>query len=113
VLRRLGPPRTLAAEVTSGLLRPSFLRGSIAFALALVASGLLTMLYAEAFLGGFEPLAEPGEQATWSAVGFTAGATMGADGRASTIEFGGIWVAIAPIVAFVVGARLWRLIGQH
>lgn len=108
-LRGLGPPRTLAAEVTSGLLRPSFLRGTIAFALAVIASGVLAVMCTEAFLGGFEAFAEPGEQATWSALGFSAGATMGPDGGASTIEFGGISLALAPLVAFVVGSRLWRL----
>ena len=108
-LRRLGPPRTLAAEVTSGTLRPSLLRGTVWFGAAVMLVIAMVIIAAEAFLGGFEAVAQPGDQATWSGVGIFAEATMGSDGHASTIEFGGWAPVLLPVLAFVLGARLWRL----
>lgn len=108
-VRRLGPPRTLAAEVTSGTLRPSFLRGTIWFGVAVVFAGAVALLVTEAFLGGFETVAEPGDTATWSGIGFGVDATMGSDGRAVSFAFGGYGLIVYPAVAFVLGARLWRL----
>jgi len=61
MLGGFGPPRTLAAAMTSELLRPSFLRGTIWFGDALVLSMTLTIIGTDAFLGGFEAVAEPGE----------------------------------------------------
>jgi hypothetical protein len=109
-LRRLGPPRTLAAEVTSGMLRPSFLRGTIWFGVGALVALAMSLLSIEAFLGGFEAVAEPGQQANWSALGFGVEATMGPDGQASSIEFGGASLIVLPLLAFVLGARLWRLL---
>lgn len=107
-LRRLGPPRTLAADVTSGTLRPSFLRGGMWFSVAVLLALSIGILASESFLGGFEAVAEQGEQASWSSLGFGVEATMGSDGQASSIEFGGSGLALIPILAFVLGARLWR-----
>lgn len=109
----LGPPRALAAEVAGHLLRPSWLRGTIWAGLAVVASLLLSLLLAEAFLGGFEPAAAPAEAGEWSGLGFTIEATMGDDGRASSIGFGGMWPIVAPVLAFVIGARAWRLLNRN
>lgn len=108
-LRRLGPPRTLAAEVTSGTLRPSFLRGGIWFGVAALFALAMSILVTEAFLGGFEAVAESGDQASWSSVGFDVEATMGSNGHASSIGFGGSGLVLLPLLAFVLGARIWRL----
>ena len=109
MLGGFGPPRTLAAAMTSELLRPSFLRGTIWFGGALVLSMTVTIIGADAFLGGFEAVAEPGDQASWSFAGFMADATMGSNGRSSTVSFGGLPLLVLPLMAFVVGSRLWRL----
>ncbi len=111
-LHRLGPPRTLAAAVTSGVLRPSLLRGSIWFGIAAFSTLAIGFLIFAAFLGGFEAVAEPGDQASWSALGFDFGATMDADGRGSTIEFGIIALVLYPVGAFILGTRPWRLFTQ-
>ena len=108
-LHRLGPPRTLAAEVTSGTLRPSLLRGGIWFGIAVMFAFAMSILATEAFLGGFEAVADPGDQASWSSVGFDVEATMGSNGHASSIGFGGYGLVLLPILAFILGARLWRL----
>ncbi len=108
-LRRLGPPRTLAAEVTSGTLRPSLLRGGIWFGIAVLFALATSILATEAFLGGFEAVAEPGDQASWSGLGFDVEAAMGSDGHASSIGFGGFGLVVLPALAFTLGARLWRL----
>lgn len=108
-LNRLGPPRTLAAEMTSGLLRPSLLRGAIWFGVAVVFVLVMSLVTTDAFLSAFEALAGSGERATWSFVGLDIEATMGADGHASSIGFGGPLMIFLPLVAFVLGARLWRL----
>lgn len=108
-LQRLGPPRTLAAEVSSGTLRPSLLRGMVWFGVAVLVALATSILTTEAFLGGFEAVAQPGDEASWSGVGFDVEATMGSNGRASTVGFGASWPAVVPALAFVVGARLWRL----
>jgi hypothetical protein len=108
-LRRLGPPRTLAAEVTSETLRPSFLRGWMWFGVAVLLVLAVSIVATESFLGGFEAVAEQGDQASWSSLGFDVEATMGSDGQASTIGFGGAGLVLFPILAFIFGARLWRL----
>jgi hypothetical protein len=108
-LQRLGPPRTLAADVTSGTLRPSFLRGAVWFGVAVLVALATSILTTEAFLGGFEAVAQPGDQASWSGVGFDVEATMGSNGHASTIAFGGYGPLVLPVFAFILGARLWRL----
>lgn len=107
---RLGPPRTLAAEVTIDELRPSLLRGTIWFGAAVLLTFAGSILATEAFLGGFEAVAQQGDRASWSGMGFGAEATMGPDGRASSIGFGSS--ILLPILAFAVGARLWRLRGR-
>ncbi|MFV0307535.1 MAG: hypothetical protein ACK5OX_07315 [Desertimonas sp.] len=111
-LGRLGPPRTLAAEMASGTMRPSLLRGALWFAAAILVAVVVGIAMTEAFLGGFEPVAQPGDQAGWSGIGFGVDATMGAHGRASDIEFGGWGLMFVPVFAFAVGARLWRLVSR-
>jgi len=116
MLGGFGPPRTLAAAMASELLRPSFLRGTIWFGGALLVSMTVTIIGADAFLGGFEAVAEPGDQASWSFAGSMADATMGSDARSSTISFGRLTLLVLPLVAFVAGLRLWRLArsrGRH
>jgi len=116
MLGGFGPLRTLAAAMTSELLRPSFLRGTIWSGGALVLSMTVTIIGADAFLRGFEAVAEPGDQASWSFAGFMADATMGSNGRSSTMTFGGLALLVLPLVAFVAGSRLWRLArsrGRH
>jgi hypothetical protein len=108
-LHRLGPPRTLAAEVASGTLRPSYLRGAIWFGVAWQVAFAMSVLVTEAFLGGFEAVAQPGTEASWSGIGFDVEATMGPNGHASTIEFGGYGLLLGPSLAFIAGSRLWRL----
>jgi hypothetical protein len=88
------------------------LRGAIWFAVALVGVLVVSMLTTEAFLGAFESVARQGQQATWSFAGFNVEATMGSDGRTSSIEFGSTWLIVLPLAAFVVGARLWRLFSK-
>ena len=109
MLGGFGPPRTLAANMTSDLARPSFLRGAIWFGGSLLLSLAVMTISADAFLGGFEAVAEPGDQASWSFAGFMADATMGPNGRSSTVSFGGLALLVLPLMAFVVGSRLWRL----
>ena len=109
MLGGFGPPRTLAAAMTSELLRPSFLRGMVWFGGSLVLSMTMMVIGADAFLGGFEAVAQPGDQASWSFAGFMADATMGSNGRSSTVSFGGLALLVVPLIAFVVGSRLWRL----
>jgi len=109
MLGGFGPPRTLAAAMTSELLRPSFLRGMVWFGGSLVLSMTMMVIGADAFLGGFESVAQPGDQASWSFAGFMADATMGSNGRSSTVSFGGLALLVVPLIAFVVGSRLWRL----
>ena len=46
--RRLGPPRTLAADVTSGTLRPSFLRGAIWFGIAVLLALAISIVVTDA-----------------------------------------------------------------
>jgi hypothetical protein len=111
-LQRLGPPRTLAAEVTDGMLRPSFLRGCIWFGIGILFALSASILATEAFLAGFEGAADQGESAGWSNLGFDVEATMGTDGTASSIGFGGVWLIVLPVLAFIFGARLWRLRGR-
>jgi hypothetical protein len=108
-LARFGAPRTLAAEVALGTLRPSVLRGSLWFGIATFASVVVTLLTTDAFLSGFESVAQPGQNAEWSTIGFFTSATMGTEGNALTVEFGGVALFLAPLLAFVIGARLWRL----
>lgn len=110
MIRRLGPPRTLAAEVAKGELRPSPLRGVAWLGVVALGTLLLHMLLAEAFLGGFEPLAHPGQHGQWSFLGFSADATMGSGGHANSVAFGGLWLIVAPVIAFVIGSRSWRLL---
>jgi len=111
-LRGLGPPRTLAAEVTSGTLRPTWLRGLVwvwaAWVFALAISGLVI----DAFLGGFEAVAAQGDQASWSGWGLKAAATMGDNGRAEWVEGGGAALLLLPLGAFVLGTRPWRLLSH-
>lgn len=109
-LDRLGPPRTLAAGVASHLLRPSWLRGVIWAGVSLLAAMALSILLTEAFLGGFEPLAQPGQTGDWSGLGFSVEATMGDDGKTSALGFGSVWLLVAPLVAFLLGARAWRVL---
>ena len=71
------------------------------FGLALLLSLAVSILATEAFLGGFEAVAEQGEQASWSGLGFEAGATMGPDGKASSIEFGGSALLLLPVARYV------------
>lgn len=111
-LQGLGPPRSLAAEVTDGMLRPSLLRGAIWFSVALVATFVVAVIAAEAFLAAFEAVAEPGAQASWTGPGLVLDATMGSDGRASSIGIGGAGFIFVPIAGFVVGGRLWRALGR-
>lgn len=111
-LRGLGPPRTLAGEVTSGMLRPSFLRGWIWSGIGVLVALAASFLATEAFLAGFEAVADQGETASWSSLGFDVEATMGSDGKASSIGFGGSWLIVIPMLAFAFGARLWRLRGR-
>ncbi|MCP4968609.1 MAG: hypothetical protein GY926_25685 [bacterium] len=108
-LQRLGPPRTLAAEMTIETLRPSFLRGAVWFGVAVLIALATSIFTTEAFLGGFEAVAQPGEKASWSGIGLDVEATMGSNGHASTIGFGGYGPLVLPVFAFIVGARLWRL----
>ncbi len=108
-LRRLGPPRTLAAEVTSGTLRPSFLRGAIWFGIAALSTLAVSILVTDGFLGGFEAVAKQGDRASWSGLGLDVEATMGSDGKTSSIGFGGYGLILLPLLAFILGARLWRL----
>jgi hypothetical protein len=70
----------------------------------------VSILVTEAFLGGFEAVAEQGQQANWSGAGFGAEATMGPDDRASSIGFGGSAIFVLPMLAFVFGGRLWRVV---
>ncbi len=108
-LKRLGPPRTLAAEMTNGVLRPSLLRGLVWSAIGLLIALAASILATEAFLSGFEAVADPGATASWSSIGFDVEATMGTDGRASSIGFGSYWIIVVPAIAFLFGGRLWRL----
>lgn len=66
ILRRLGPPRTLAGEITSGMLRPTYLRGAIWLSAMVLLVLTMSILVTESFLGGFEAVAEQGDQASWS-----------------------------------------------
>lgn len=106
---RFGPPRRLAVHVTEGLQRPSWMRGGFAALAALVVAMVMHAIVAEAFIAGFEATASPGDAAEWSGLGFFAEATMGDDGRASSIGMGGWAMLVAPVLGFVLGSRIWRL----
>lgn len=69
----------------------------------------LAVLLTESFLGGFEPHAPVGSHDSWSMPGMMVEATMGPDGRATMIGFGGWFFVVVPLVAFVIGSRVWRL----
>jgi hypothetical protein len=108
-LRRFGPPRTLAAAVTDGMLRPSLLRGSIGFAVGIVASMTMGIAITEVFLAGVEAVGEPGDAASWSALGlFDVDVSLGTDGQVSTIGFGGLALLVIPILGALIGGRVWR-----
>lgn len=109
LLERLGPPRTLAAGVAGHLLRPSWLRGTIWLGVASAAMLGIAVLVTEAFLGGFEPLANPGDYVSWTGPGLEVDATMGSDGRVSSVGFGGVALLVVPLIAFACGARAWRI----
>ena len=108
-IQRLGPPRTLAAELCDGVLRPSLLRGALWFGVATLVGISVAMLVTTSFVAGFEAAAEPGESARWFGLGFDIEATMGTEGRVSGVSFGSLWQVPTSAVAFLVGARLWRI----
>ena len=115
-LRGLGPARTLAAEVTtevtSGTLRPSWGRGGWWGLGAMLAYLIIGVFVTAAFLGGFEAVAAPGDQASWSGFGFDLSATMGDNGGVERVFVGGPAFFLLPLGAFVLGARPWRLLSQ-
>ena len=107
-LRGLGSPRSLAASVAGDRLRPSVLRGVIWVGAAFLLGVAVHMLALEAFLGGFEPLAAPGDQGSWSIPGMAVEATMGDDGRAQALGFTMSGLLVLLPIVFVIGARAWR-----
>lgn len=116
-LRGLGPPRTLAAEVTtevtSGALRPTTIRGAIWFWVAVWCTLAVSVLVSDAFLAGFKAAAEQGDQASLSVWGFDIEATMRGNGRVDLVDNGAIEMRLLlPLVAFVLGARPWRLLSR-
>lgn len=106
---RFGTPRRLAANVAEGLQRPSWMRGGLVALAGLALAMVGHIVVVEAFLAGFEATASPGDAAEWSGLGFFAEATMGDDGRASSIGFGGWAMLVLPLLGFVFGSRIWRL----
>jgi hypothetical protein len=108
-IQRLGPPRTLAAAVTDGMLRPSVLRGILGSALGFMMAMTAGVVITTAFIAGVETVGAPGDAATWSLLGLLdVDVTLGPDGKASTIGFGGVALLVVPILCFLLGARVWR-----
>ncbi len=108
-LSGLGAPRTLAAAVAGDVRRPTPLRGVVWLGLAALLVMGLAVLLTESFLGGFEPHAPVGAHDSWSMPGMMVEATMGPGGRATMIGFGGWFFVVVPLVAFVIGSRVWRV----
>jgi hypothetical protein len=91
------------------MLRPSFLRGSIGFAVGVVVSLVTSIAITEVFVSGVEAVGEPGDAASWSALGlFDVDVSLGDDGQVSTIGFGGLALLVIPILCALIGGRVWR-----
>ena len=109
-IARLGPPRSLAAEVAGVRMAPSWLRGVCWLAGALVIGLFALGVSMSAFLGAVESLASPGETATWSSLFVTMTAKAGAGGVADSFGIELPFVTLATLVVpFLLGARVWRL----
>ena len=109
-LDRLGPPRALAAEVADVRMAPSWMRGVIWLAGALVIGLVALAMSVSALLGAIESLAVADGTATWSTSFVTVTATAGAIGTADSfgVELPFITFALL-LLPFLVGARVWRL----
>ncbi len=110
VLARLGRPDVLAQRVAGTVGWPTWSRGAFVGAVALAATALAHLIALSSFTAGFESLASPGEVVhvggpTW----VTFDATMGEAGHAAAVSMTSPWVAILPLLAFVIAARVWRL----
>lgn len=109
-LDRLGPPRSLAAEVADGRIAPSWMRGVLWLG-AVVTMGLFSLgMSVSAFVGAVESLAAPGDPVTWSSpfVRMTAEASTSGGVDSFSIEVPFVTLALL-LVPFLIGARIWRL----
>ena len=108
-IRRLGPPRVLAAEVAGTRLVPSWSRGVLWLGFAIVIGVCMLVTSASAFSSVVDSALAPGDSATWSPFLWTMTATSVEDGPASfelEIPFTTVLLLTVP---FLVGARAWRL----
>lgn len=108
-IRRLGPPRVLAAEVAGTRLVPSWLRGTLWLAVAMAVGVLTLAMSVSAFLSAVESGVTPGATATWSTYFLTMRATSVQGGPPIfTLELPFVTLALL-LLPFGLGARVWRL----
>lgn len=104
-IERLGPPRTLAAEVAGSRMSPSWMRGGVWVAAAIMIGLFALVMSASAFSAALAS----DTSATWSPFLWTL--------TGSSVENGGstfeldvpLTTPLLLLIPFLVGARAWRL----
>lgn len=110
---RLGPPRVLASEVAGARVVPSWSRGTLWLAAAMVVGAFVLAMSSSAFLAAVESAVAPGTTATWSTLFMTMTATSVPSGPPTfTLELPLVTLALL-LVPFGLGARAWRLWTGH
>lgn len=103
-LDRLGPPRKLAAEVAGSRLVPSWSRGALWVAGAIMIGLFALVMSASAFSAALPADAS----ATWSPFLWTMSGSSEAGGSAFELQVP-FTTPLLLLVPFLVGARVWRL----